>query len=625
MTPTLPSKPNLEQLKKLAKNLQLAHGNGDASCCETLRHHASFVGASDEQILRGKLSLAEAQHALAKSYGLKNWRELKASIAESASDSVCSGAPTPVSIAPQHTCDVHAAGIKFGFRYDPMKWIRENRSFQGAVIRTSVLGSPTPEDSALLESKAQPLLDVQKEDGLWPKSHHGIMNHTEEDTAAETCYRLLTYGYSPKHPDIERGIAASCEEQLKNKGELRGYTLQLACQAGWQQGDEPARSMRAFVDTIKDGGLWGGCPWSAGADIATIWEGRHIISAEEVVEPALGAIAHGLNEAGCIGHSDPWSITELAGNVDHPLARDMVIRQMPMILRDQRQDGGWGGVFDRSLQVFRALVRHGLLEPMCQLPALPSDWRVVRHIPVPAIETERRPDRATYRTMAWGDGMLWVYSPIQHAAIGVSPEDGHVLKRIALPADGTFGIGWYKGHLAFFDREPRCGEPPKQPDLLLLMDPATGTVTEEIRIKGSTFPICVGQVNDDLWATDAWQQSVHLANHPNGGEFMSATPVGATNLAATADGVWCCPIVDNRLGFAGGHPLMVKVSSAAGSAVAGDRESVLVHNASVLDWGEKPFGHDTGGLACDGQNLWALDRKNERICLIERNQLSKGE
>ena len=107
--------------------------------------------------------------------------------------------------------------------------------------------------------------------------------------------------------------------------------------------------------------------------------------------------------------------------------------------------------------------------------------------------------------------MLWVYSPIQHAAIGVSPEDGHVLKRIALPADGTFGIGWYKGHLAFFDREPRCGEPPKQPDLLLLMDPATGTVTEEIRIKGSTFPICVGQVNDDLWATDAWQQSVHLA------------------------------------------------------------------------------------------------------------------
>ena len=26
------------------------------------------------------------------------------------------------------------------------------------------------------------------------------------------------------------------------------------------------------------------------------------------------------------------------------------------------------------------------------------------------------------------------------------------------------------------------------------------------------------------------------------------------------------------------------------------------------------------GLACDGENLWALDEKNKRICIIEKTE-----
>ena len=37
-----------------------------------------------------------------------------------------------------------------------------------------------------------------------------------------------------------------------------------------------------------------------------------------------------------------------------------------------------------------------------------------------------------------------------------------------------------------------------------------------------------------------------------------------------------------------------------------------------LDWAEKPFQGECAGLAWDGQNLWALDAKEQRLCVIER-------
>jgi len=36
----------------------------------------------------------------------------------------------------------------------------------------------------------------------------------------------------------------------------------------------------------------------------------------------------------------------------------------------------------------------------------------------------------------------------------------------------------------------------------------------------------------------------------------------------------------------------------------------------LLEWGEKPFGW--GGIAYTGDELWALDRDGERLCVIEK-------
>ena len=45
-------------------------------------------------------------------------------------------------------------------------------------------------------------------------------------------------------------------------------------------------------------------------------------------------------------------------------------------------------------------------------------------------------------------------------------------------------------------------------------------------------------------------------------------------------------------------------------------KSGLDRHGHLLDWGEKPFDGRCDGIAHDGKQLWALDRKTKRICAI---------
>ena len=84
MSLSLPDRPNLEQLRKQAKDLLKAHKRGDASACRILRRLGRFAASSDEEILKAKVALSEAQHALAREYGFKNWPALVRRIRKSA-------------------------------------------------------------------------------------------------------------------------------------------------------------------------------------------------------------------------------------------------------------------------------------------------------------------------------------------------------------------------------------------------------------------------------------------------------------------------------------------------------------------------------------------------------------
>ena len=83
MSTTLPPNPNLDFLKKQAKDLQKAHRSGSSEACEQLRRHLPrFASHSDSQIFAADLSLHDAQHTIARQYGFYNWTGLRQEITQ---------------------------------------------------------------------------------------------------------------------------------------------------------------------------------------------------------------------------------------------------------------------------------------------------------------------------------------------------------------------------------------------------------------------------------------------------------------------------------------------------------------------------------------------------------------
>lgn len=76
MPSSLPPKPNLEQLKKQAKDLLKSHKNGDVSACETFKLINRYSKLTTQRILQTPMSLRDAQFAIALSYGFKGWHDL---------------------------------------------------------------------------------------------------------------------------------------------------------------------------------------------------------------------------------------------------------------------------------------------------------------------------------------------------------------------------------------------------------------------------------------------------------------------------------------------------------------------------------------------------------------------
>ena len=83
----LPSNPNLEHLKKQAKDFLAAYRVGDSQVCYRIEACLPrFEGQSIREILSAGISLHDAQHLIAQEYGFDNWSSLRAVVeAEAAS------------------------------------------------------------------------------------------------------------------------------------------------------------------------------------------------------------------------------------------------------------------------------------------------------------------------------------------------------------------------------------------------------------------------------------------------------------------------------------------------------------------------------------------------------------
>ncbi|MEW6754269.1 MAG: FliG C-terminal domain-containing protein [Candidatus Latescibacterota bacterium] len=77
-TQSLPARPNLEQLRKQAKDVHKACESGDPAALARIRQHLPrLAGAADDRILQALPSLQEAQHVLAREHGFHNWNWLR--------------------------------------------------------------------------------------------------------------------------------------------------------------------------------------------------------------------------------------------------------------------------------------------------------------------------------------------------------------------------------------------------------------------------------------------------------------------------------------------------------------------------------------------------------------------
>ncbi len=83
MSRTLPARPSLVQLRHQAKDLRIAAREGAADALESLRQLRRFSEATKDALRSERVSLSEAQFALALDYGFKSWSELKAHVESS--------------------------------------------------------------------------------------------------------------------------------------------------------------------------------------------------------------------------------------------------------------------------------------------------------------------------------------------------------------------------------------------------------------------------------------------------------------------------------------------------------------------------------------------------------------
>ena len=81
MSPSLPPRPNLHQIRQQAKDLLRAYGAGSADAISRIRSSIPRLkNASDQDVIAAVCTLQDMQYVLSVEYGFANWGELKAQV-----------------------------------------------------------------------------------------------------------------------------------------------------------------------------------------------------------------------------------------------------------------------------------------------------------------------------------------------------------------------------------------------------------------------------------------------------------------------------------------------------------------------------------------------------------------
>jgi hypothetical protein len=461
---------------------------------------------------------------------------------------------------------------EYGFRYDPMKFVESDDGLQGAQLRTFLFDCPREGDAAVLKNEIDGVLAEQKEDGSFGDSSKSTGSHL---------LKLLRLGIDRERDEVKRAADAilrqmragqNADEWYEKDKVLSIYALHALCLL--DRGDEPEvpHSLKWLAENPEE---WNradcGCPWTPEVFWSALWAGREVYPpAEEAVNDGLRRITAQMNDAGCCLYNDPWGFTDAAGEIDSPEARALVEKQVPMILRGQRPTGGWR---DRSFKVMRALKTHGLLDALKELPALPPDWKIGRELPIP---------EGKWFSLTWDGENFWSVDHGGGEAVSISSTDGSVLKRLRIENCGA--VAWWDGALAC------VGGKPKE---LKKVDPGSGEVLGSVSLETMHDVIGPEVVAGKVLVGDGFNccVSVHDPQKPEKLRMQCLAGPGPACMAADGEAVW-------------------HADYWAPGIIKSDLDGRL------LEWGDQPV--QVSGLAHDGEKLWALDKKNKRICSLEK-------
>ncbi|MHC4561396.1 MAG: hypothetical protein ACYS8X_01335 [Planctomycetota bacterium] len=497
--------------------------------------------------------------------------------------------------------------FQYGFRYDPMEWVKNDESLQAVQVRKVIFNSPNPGDQEIVDAHVEKILANQQEDGSFRGDQRE--DGSFEDRTLGTVEHLLRMGCPPEMPQLRRAMDVVCRKDMATHNNLGADTIKFACLTGWSDGDEPAGSARRLVERCLAGPSRGGagCPWTVG-EAEYLYTARDVVDVSKALDAELAWIAERMNAVGSCSCKDPWAFVQLAGEIDHPVGRQIMLKAIPWILRAQHPDGSWGDGLPRgsTFYVLRALARYDLIEPLRQAPPLPADWRIIRAVPAPA---------PRLNTLAWDGKRLWTFCAEEQTAFAISPEDGTILKRLDFstmpwPGKGAF-LGWWDDCLG-----ASVG------DGIYKLNPDTGEVLQKLPVpevmnEHNGFV----QIGRQLWVADSfeWLAGVYDLEAETWGHVILAqvTGGGGTDMAWDGEGLWHFDQLS--------HIIVKSALNATPQPWTNDDDDPRPGLAAVdlLDYGEKLFAWcppgQIGGITWDGQHLWIIDNGNQRIMMVEKS------
>jgi len=418
------------------------------------------------------------------------------------------------------------------------------------LVRKQVFGRPKAGDEALIQAGIDEVLAGQGE--------KGNLFEDENDVGATGVrfIRLLRFGCPPDRPEMRRAADFILSEERQEDGTYDLYGMIALEVTGQGEGEAMAASARKFAAKFE-GQFWEGCPFTPGVQLRALWAGRAAADVWDALDRGLTWIAETTAPCGCVPGRYHWEFLGCAALMERPACREIVEKSIPMLLRTQQPDGGWGD----ALTAFQALTKYGFLEPLRERPPLPPDWRVVRSIPAP---------EGGVCGLAWHGGLLWTAIPERGEMVALSPEDGSVQR--TLKRDGLRATTTWDGALAVIQEEPYG---------LHEIDAETGEVVRSVQGHAAY------SAGLRAFATqDSARKTRELWDAP------------AEQMADAGGAVWY---------WSEASRMLIKLDP----------------DQNVLDRGENPVGDDLRGIAWDGQNLWALDKKDKRICVIEKTESGK--